>query len=105
MTTTDTIEGLGRALFEEAGDALFLYEPDTDRLLDVNPMAERLTGFRRADLLKLPASSCFRFGGPRGGGPLKHAAAQTGVFHNQEGFQLRTPDDDVWVPVNLSVSR
>src|SRR5437868_866525 len=41
----------------------------------------------------------------RGSGPLKHAAAQTGVFHNQEGFQLRTPDDAVWVPVNLSVSR
>ena len=25
------IKGLGRALFEEAGDALFLFDPDDDR--------------------------------------------------------------------------
>ena len=44
----DYSEGLARALFEEAGDALFLFEPQTDRLLDVNPVAERLTGFPRS---------------------------------------------------------
>ena len=38
---------LSRALFEEAGDALFLLDPQTDQLLDVNPTAERLTSLTR----------------------------------------------------------
>ena len=42
-----TPKNLAQALFEEAGDALFLFEPDTDRLVNVNPMAERLSGFPR----------------------------------------------------------
>ena len=103
--TTDHIEGLGRALFQEAGDALFLFDPDTDRLLDVNPMAEKLTRFSRADLLALKASACFRFTGAAGAGNLHQAAVQTVVFHSREGFQLRTPDADDWVPVNLTTAR
>ena len=35
---TGEITGLGRALFTEAGDGLFLYEPDTEQLVDVNPI-------------------------------------------------------------------
>ena len=38
------IAGLARALFEEAGDALFLFDPDTDQLLRVNHLAEQMTG-------------------------------------------------------------
>jgi PAS domain S-box-containing protein len=53
--STDVIDGLGRALFEEAGDALFLLDPESDLLLDVNPTAERLTGFARHELLGRPA--------------------------------------------------
>src|SRR5262249_55717300 len=33
---------LARALFEESGDALFLFEPEADELVAVNPVAERL---------------------------------------------------------------
>jgi PAS domain S-box-containing protein len=104
--TTDHIEGLGRALFDEAGDGLFLFDPDTDQLLDVNPMALKLTGFRRADLLALPASACFRKAmSAAGTNSLRRAASQTIVFHSQEGFQLRTPDPAEWVPVNLTIVR
>jgi PAS domain S-box-containing protein len=108
-------EDLARALFEESGDALFLFDPDTDRLLRVNPMAERLTGLSRQALLALPASELFRCGGPgqageRGGTPgsqrLRHAASDTTeVFHSQEGFVLRTRDEGVWVPVNITITR
>src|SRR5437588_679780 len=42
-------EGLARALFEEAGDALFLFEPESDELLDVNRTAERMSGFGRPE--------------------------------------------------------
>jgi PAS domain S-box-containing protein len=104
--TTETIDDLGRALFLEAGDALFLLEPDADLLLDVNPTAERLTGFPRADMLKRPATYWFRFGGPnKGGDRLLQAAGRSGVFHAQDGFVLRTSRDGVWVPVNLTIAR
>ena len=101
----DTVSGLGQALFDEAGDALFLFDPDSDQLLNVNPMAEKLTGFRRPELLSQLATWCFRFSGPAGGGNLRQAGTQTRVFHSEEGYQLRTRNPDVWLPVNLTVAR
>ncbi len=101
----DTVSGLGQALFDEAGDALFLFDPDSDQLLNVNPMAEKLTGFRRPELLSQLATWCFRFSGPAGGGNLRQAGTQTRVFHSEEGYQLRTRNADVWLPVNLTVTR
>ncbi len=40
-------EELSRCLFEESNDAFFIFDPDGDRILDANPSAERLTGYRR----------------------------------------------------------
>ena len=85
--------GLARALFEESGDALFLFEPETDRLLDVNPVAERLSGYQRTELLLLPATYLFRFGGRGGMKRLRQACQDTTVFHAQDGYYLRTPHD------------
>jgi PAS domain S-box-containing protein len=98
---------VGRALFQEAGDPLFLLDPDTDRLLDVNPAAERLTGLSRAQLLAQPSTYWFRFGGSGRGGAqrLRRAACDSGVFTSQDGFLLRTAAEGVWVPVSLTVSR
>jgi PAS domain S-box-containing protein len=97
---------LSRALFEEAGDALFLLDPQTDQLLDVNPTAERLTGLSRDQLLEHPATYWFRSGTGQGGATrVRQAASRTGVFHSQEGFFLRTSGDGVWVPVNLTIAR
>ena len=98
-------EGLAWALFEEAGDALFLFDPQTDRLLDVNPVAERLTGFPRPELLRLPATYLFRYGGQGGMRRLQQACHETMAFHSQDGFYLRTYEDGVWIAVNLTVAR
>ncbi len=95
---------LAQALFEEIGDALFLLEPETDRLLEVNPVAIRLTGFSRAELLKFQATYLFRFEATGGMQRLRNAFTKTTVFHGQDGFLLRTKED-TWVPVNLTVSR
>src|SRR5438309_2444269 len=100
-----TAKDLAQALFEEAGDALFLFDPDTDQLQDVNPMAERLSGFSRDELLTLQATYLFRFAGQGGKGRLHHAATKTTVFHAQDGFLLRTRQDGVWVPVNVTITR
>jgi two-component system cell cycle sensor histidine kinase/response regulator CckA len=104
MTAIDQSE-LGRALFEEIGDALFLLEPDTDRLVEANPVALRLTGFARDEILQFPASYLFRFESPGGAQRLKAAIQKTMVFHSQDGFLLRSRADEQWVPVNLTVSR
>ncbi len=107
---TSEITGLGKALFQEAGDGLFLYEPETEQLLDVNPMAERLTGLAREELLRWPATYWFRYGGTgtgpgRGNEGLRRAGQQTITFHGQDGFLLRTGQDGVWVPINVTVAR
>jgi PAS domain S-box-containing protein len=96
---------LAQALFEEAGDALFLFDPDTDKLADVNPMAERLTGFARHELLRFPATYLLRFSGPGGKQRLQQAASKTTVFHAQDGYLVRTREEGVWIPVNVTVTR
>ncbi len=103
-TEQNQIKGLGRALFQEAGDALFLFDPDNDRLMAVNPIAERLTGFERNELLAKPMTYWFRFAG-KGKERLRHAAAHSEIFHSQEGFLLRTSQDDVWIPINITIAR
>jgi PAS domain S-box-containing protein len=101
---TDAAE-FARALFEESGDALFLFDPDTEAVLDVNPMAQRLCGFSRRELLRQPIHYLFRSEGQGGLGLLRQAYRKTGLFHSQEGFFLRREGDGSWVPVNLTVTR
>jgi two-component system sensor histidine kinase/response regulator len=99
-------KSLAQALFEEAGDALFLFDPDSDQLTKVNQMAEQLTGYPRDELMRLPATYLFRFSGGKGGHErLRQAVTKTGVFHSQEGYYLRTHRDGVWIPVNLTITR
>jgi PAS domain S-box-containing protein len=95
---------LARALFEESGDALFLLDPETDRLIEVNPVVLRLTGFSRAEILQFPATHFFRFESSGGHQRLRGAFSKTMVFHSQDGYLLRTKEEK-WVPVNITVSR
>ena len=104
MNAHDQAE-LARALFEEIGDALFLLDPDTDRLIAVNPVAVRLTGFTPAELREFPATYLFRIEAAGGMQRLRGAFNKTMVFHGQDGFLLRTKAAAAWVPVNLTVSR
>jgi PAS domain S-box-containing protein len=96
---------LALTLFEESGDALFLFDPATEQLVDTNPMAERLSGFSHAELLQMKATYLFRSEVQGGLVRLRHAFLKTGLFHSQEGFLLRHRDEGVWVPVNLTVTR
>ncbi|HVS35134.1 MAG TPA: response regulator, partial [Gemmataceae bacterium] len=103
-TEQHQIRGLGRALFQEAGDALFLFDPETDQLLAVNPVAEKLTGLSREQLTAQPATYWFRFAG-KGGQRLRQAASHSEIFHSQDGFLLRTQNDEGWIPVNITIAR
>jgi PAS domain S-box-containing protein len=101
----ENLEGLAQALFEESGDALFLFDPNTEQLLDANAVAQRLSGFSLRDLLQLPMPQLIRFGGKDGLQRLREATGKSVAFHAQEGYFLRTIQPDVWVPINLTVSR
>ena len=104
MTPHDRQE-LTQTLFEESGDALFLFDPDTERVINANPMAQRLCGFTRQELLRTQAGSLFRSELPDGLQRLRQAFGKTGIFHSQEGFLLRHKEAATWIPVNLTITR
>ena len=99
------VEDLVQVLFKESNDALFLFDPDTGQLLDVNPMAQRLSGFQREELLQMRTTQLWRAEAENGIGQLQDAYQRTGIFHGKEGFLLRTKQEGVWIPVNLTITR
>lgn len=101
----DQIEGMAQALFEETGDALFFFDPDTDQILDANAMAQRLTGFAVRDLHRMHVADLFHPAGQEGRDKFRRAARKTTIFHSQEGYFLQTVRDGVRIPVNLTVAR
>jgi PAS domain S-box-containing protein len=101
----DDLGGLAQALFEESGDALFLFDPDSFQVLDANSMAQRLTGFPLRELLHMSVQELFRFRGQEGLERLLQASKKTTLFHSQEGYFLRTVKEDIWIPVNLNTAR
>jgi PAS domain S-box-containing protein len=101
----DRQEGLAQALFEECGDALFLFEPADGRLVDVNRAGQRLSGFPLRELLGRSVTALFRHDGPGGPQHLLEAASQPGVFQAAHGFHLCTVQEGVWIPVHLSAAR
>jgi PAS domain S-box-containing protein len=102
--TGDDAAELAQTLFEEMGDAVFLFDPATARLLEVNPMAQRLTRLSREELLGLSLPDLFRSEVDGGIEHLRRALQRTQTFHSQESFLLRQRDER-WVPVNLTITR
>ena len=79
---------LAEALFEEAGDALFLFDPDSDDVLAVNATALRLSGFSKGELLKMPVTWLYRYDGRSSQQHIRQVAQHSGIFHSQDGFVL-----------------
>src|SRR5439155_24908076 len=84
---------------------LFLFVPDSDVLLAVNPMAVRLCGYTQDELLKMPVTWLYRFQGRSSQQQIHRVSQHSGIFHNQDGFELRNRDGAGWVPVNLTITR
>jgi len=99
------IQELMQTLFEEAGDALFLFKPENGRVVEVNPMAQLLSGMSRPALLEETVDALFRSEVQGGGARLRRAYQNTVSFHSQDGFFLRQRTKGGWVPVNLTVAR
>ncbi|HEV3437835.1 MAG TPA: PAS domain S-box protein [Gemmata sp.] len=99
------IQELMQTLFEEAGDALFLFKPENGRVVEVNPMAQLLSGMTRPALLEETVDALFRSESPGGSARLRRVYQNTVSFHSQDGFFLRQRTKGGWVPVNLTVAR
>ena len=84
--------GLAQTLFQQCGDALFLFDPASERLLDANPAAERLCGLPRDSLLKMSLRDLGRENIP--------ASSE----HRREKFLLRRQDGGR-IPVSGRVTR
>ncbi len=104
MNTRDVAE-LAQTLFEEIGDAAFIADPETLKVTDVNPMAQRLTGLARRELLQFSLDQLFRSDEDVGLSHLQRALQTTQTFHSQEGYFLRQGGWAHWLPVNLTLTR
>jgi PAS domain S-box-containing protein len=91
-------------MFQESGDALFLFDPDTERLRDVNPMAQRLCGLGRSLLLRLPISHLFRSDVRGALQQLRQACRMGSTYRSRDGFFLRHARGGIWVPVHVKVT-
>ena len=95
---------IARGLFRESNDALFLFDPDDHRVLDVNPVALRLTGFTKEQARAMRLWDIFAGDSPRQLEPMIEAYRRTGFYHSREGFTLNRKNG-LPIPVNVSVSR
>jgi PAS domain S-box-containing protein len=99
------LDGMAEALFREAGDALFLFEPDSGQIIEVNPTAQRLSGFSREELLQMQTTHLLQAELSDAQTRLHEAQQRTGLFHARDGFLLRTRQEGTWIPVNLTITR
>ncbi len=97
-------EEIARSLFRESNDACFYFDPEHNRVLDLNPVAQRLTGFSRDQARSLGVWDLFSGDIPGALDRLVEAYHQTGFYHSREGFYLSRKDGPA-IPVNVSVSR
>jgi PAS domain S-box-containing protein len=94
---------MARCLFNEAGDALIIVDPTSERIVEVNEMTIRLTRLPREALLRQSIRSLLAH--EQGHDSWLEAARSSGIFHGRDGFLLRTDRPDVTLPVSISVSR
>jgi PAS domain S-box-containing protein len=99
------VEGMAQALFEQTGDAMFLYDPDSHQIINANSTAQRLCGLPVRGLLRMTVSDLIRSASDEGWQQLLRAARHSLVFHSEEGYFLRAVNDEAGIPVNLTIAR
>jgi PAS domain S-box-containing protein len=97
-------EEFARSLFRESNDALFLFDPNDHHLVDVNPVALRLTGFSRKEVRNLKVWELISSPESDGLDRLVAAYQKTGFFHSRESYFLKVKHGSA-IPVSVSVSR
>ena len=89
MNAEDRQFEIARSLFREANDAFFLFDPETQIVVDLNPAAQRLTGLEKHAACTMSLGDLFESTSPDGLDRLVQALNRTGFFHSREGYFLR----------------
>ncbi len=95
---------LSRCLFNEANDAFIIFEPDSHRILEVNPATQRISGFRKSDLLSMTLDQLLISKTTIDYDKFLAACRTTCFFHSEEGYRLICNTDGA-IDINISVSR
>lgn len=95
---------LSQCLFTEANDAFFIFHPDSLRILDANPTAQRLTGYGRKTLLAMDLDELLECPDSESTEQFLQACDATTFFHSKEGYLLRCNSGPP-LAVNVSLSR
>jgi PAS domain S-box-containing protein len=95
---------IARCQFRETNDALFVFDPRGQRVVDLNPAALRLSGLTRKAALALRLQDLFRGLEPDSLDRLIDAFVRTGFLHSSEDYALVRREGEP-IPVNVSVSR
>lgn len=99
------LEGLAEAIFRETGDALILFEPATGAILEVNPTAQRLSGFSRDELLRQQTTWLLQAEGLEPQTQLHEVPLTAGSYRSRDGYVLRSRHHSGFIPVSLTVTR
>src|SRR5262249_29132150 len=95
---------IARCQFRETTDALFVFDPRDQRVVDLNPAALRLSGLTRKAALALRVQDLFQSAEAGGLQRLIDAFLRTGFLRSSEDYWL-APREGEPIPVNVSVSR
>ena len=98
-------EEIALSLFRESNDALFIFDPRDHRVIDANPVAQRLTGFDKRTLGGMSVWDLFQSGDPQILQQLIEAYQVSWFYHSREGLSLTRAGGAAPIPVNVSVSR
>jgi len=97
--------GLAQALFEESTDSLLLLDSSAENILDANAASQRLCGLAARDLIAAPVLTVFQTNGTPGLRPLPAGARRVHRPFAQRRCQLRSVNPDVWLPVDITLTR
>jgi PAS domain S-box-containing protein len=86
------LPGLAQVLFEESGDALFLFDPASERPLRLNAAARRLAGLAPGEAPDGRVVDLFQCADAEAATRLRTACRAAATFHAAEGYRLRRRD-------------
>jgi PAS domain S-box-containing protein len=95
---------IARCQFRETTDALFVFDPRDQGVVDLNPAALRLSGLTRKAALALRVQDLFQSAEAGGLQRLIDAFLRTGFLRSSEDYWLVRQEGEP-IPVNVSVSR
>ena len=100
----DQEQQIGRAIFRESNDAFLIVQPADLRVVEANPALQRLTGFRRKQVIGMVLADVLETEIPKCLEDVIRACQTTSYLTARDGYFLKTQNGSS-VPVHVTVSR